>query len=62
MPDVSMCMNKECPLKEKCYRFTATPNEHIQSYGMFEPDKEGKCDYYLNNKGYKNEHKDRDDD
>jgi len=53
MPDVSMCMNEECPLKEKCYRFTATPNERIQSYGMFEPDKEGKCDYYLNNKGYK---------
>jgi hypothetical protein len=26
MPDISMCRNKECPLRSKCYRFLATPS------------------------------------
>ena len=25
MPDICMCNYKECPLKDKCYRYTATP-------------------------------------
>jgi hypothetical protein len=27
MPDISMCTNEECPLKESCYRYNATPSE-----------------------------------
>lgn len=32
MPDITMCEGKECPLKEKCYRFKTKPNEYRQSY------------------------------
>lgn len=35
MPDIAMCLNEECPLKETCYRFTATPSEYWQSYMDF---------------------------
>ena len=55
MPDISMCENKNCPLKEKCYRYTAKPSEHLQAYGYFKPNEEGKCDYYWDNKGYEND-------
>ena len=32
MPDISMCRDHECPLKDSCYRFTAKPDPHWQSY------------------------------
>jgi hypothetical protein len=41
-----MCRGTNCPAKESCYRFTATPNEFRQSYFMEPPIKDGKCDYY----------------
>jgi hypothetical protein len=62
MPDIAMCKNDTCPLKNTCYRFKATPSEFYQSYGLFEYDLEkGKvnvedgCNYYwkienINNK------------
>jgi len=31
MPDITMCKNDQCPLKDKCYRFTAKPSMR-QSY------------------------------
>ena len=34
--DISMCLNKECPLRKSCKRYTATPSEHSQSYMAFE--------------------------
>ena len=34
MPDISMCLNKQCPLRTDCYRFLAVPNTH-QSYTDF---------------------------
>ena len=46
MPDISMCLNITCPLKETCYRFKATPNEYKQSYAGFKPKEDGTCDYY----------------
>ena len=46
MPDISMCANMTCPLKEDCYRFKAVPNPHRQSYAGFKPDEEGKCDHF----------------
>ena len=42
-----MCEGKGCPFKESCYRFTAKPNEHRQSYFINEPIKNGECEYYL---------------
>ena len=48
MPDITMCEGKDCPLKETCYRYTATPNEYRQSYFVNPPyDEEKKeCTHY----------------
>lgn len=32
MPDITMCKNWRCPLRLKCWRYTAFPSEHWQSY------------------------------
>lgn len=47
--DISKCSNKDCPIKEKCYRWTATPNEFRQAYCEFEF-KDGECEYFWINK------------
>ena len=57
MPDISMCNNSNCKLKEDCYRFTATPNPHRQSYGGFKP-KDGECNHFWEND---NKTKDKED-
>lgn len=38
MPDITMCCNYDCPLKEKCYRYRAIPDEYWQSFAMFKPE------------------------
>ena len=43
MSDITMCLNKECSLKDNCYRFNAKPNPYRQSYGSFKPVGD-KCD------------------
>jgi len=35
MPDITMCANSECQLREMCYRFRAVPSKHRQSYCVF---------------------------
>lgn len=35
MPDISKCYGKDCPLKEKCYRYTCEPDELHQAYQDF---------------------------
>lgn len=42
MADISMCLNHECPLKDRCYRYIAPVNEHWQSYMDFKYDFEKK--------------------
>ena len=32
MADITKCMGQNCPIKEKCYRFTAQTNEFRQAY------------------------------
>jgi hypothetical protein len=32
MPDITMCTGGDCPAKETCYRFKATPSEYRQSF------------------------------
>ena len=46
MPDITMCPGTNCPQKEKCYRYTAKPCEHWQSYFIDAPIKHGKCEMY----------------
>lgn len=57
MADITKCRDEECPLKESCYRFTATANEYRQAYFSKSPrvihKEEGpvECDmYWKNNK------------
>jgi hypothetical protein len=52
MPDISMCNGNNCPFKEQCYRFKATPDTY-QTYADFDKriDKLQKdpflaCDFY----------------
>ena len=50
MPDIAKCSGKDCPHKDKCYRFTSKASEY-QSYFLTPPiDKDGKCDYYWGEK------------
>ena len=52
MPDIEMCTNVRCPIRENCYRFTAEPSEIVQRYSHFKPTKTGKhtaCDYFISN-------------
>ena len=55
-PDISMCRSNTCPLKDTCYRFTATPNPYRQAYADFKYNDETKeCNHYWNNVEYKKE-------
>lgn len=55
MPDISMCEGQGCPLKDTCYRHTATPSSYLQAYFCDPPyDKEEKtCTFYWDNTEYK---------
>jgi len=44
MPDITMCEDKECPMKNKCYRFTAVPSMR-QSYFEESPREGNDCKY-----------------
>ena len=46
MPDICMCEGTGCPLKEKCYRYTATPFEYAQTYFSVVPYKDGECEHF----------------
>lgn len=51
MPDISKCPGTGCPLKTKCYRFTAPPTPNWQSYADFtkelEVGEETRCPHYI---------------
>lgn len=44
MPDITMCIDKECPLRNKCYRFIAKPWTVGQSYALIKYD--NGCPHY----------------
>lgn len=46
MADITMCTGENCPVKDKCYRFTAVRSEYMQSQFVISPIKDGKCQYY----------------
>ena len=56
-PDISMCKNKTCPLRNTCYRFIAKPNPWAQTYSDFrwKSEEEGKvtCEDYWDSAPYK---------
>lgn len=45
MADITMCSGKNCPVANKCYRFTATPSDH-QSYFLSPPYDGKSCSMY----------------
>jgi len=47
MPDITMCVNKDCAFRFSCYRFVAVPNEHYQSYAYFDVEPDGCCSYFI---------------
>lgn len=58
MPDISLCSNFTCPLRNNCYRATAVPNEYMQSYATFNLNADGTCNWFWDNTGYENKNKD----
>ena len=61
MPDISMCINSDCPLRSKCYRYRVKPSDW-QSFARFTPHTVAKlsyptiyetnCDYFWDIEGY----------
>lgn len=47
MPDITMCWGEGCPRRKECYRYTAKPSTHQQSYFVAPPIKDGgECEYF----------------
>ncbi len=50
MPDITMCANKYCPLRDHCYRAQAKPCDYWQSWAEFQferfDDGRVKCSMY----------------
>lgn len=46
MPDITMCIDSSCIMKEYCYRFKATPNKRWQSYFAKSPRNEEGCFFF----------------
>lgn len=50
MADITKCTNQNCPIKGRCYRYTAKDDSKWQSYSYFEPYEHNgriKCDHYV---------------
>ena len=62
MPDITMCNWELCPMRDKCIRFTAKPDKLWQSYFTDVPIKDGKCEYFWDNKNINKEIFNDDDD
>lgn len=46
MPDITMCENTSCYMREQCYRFMATPDAR-QSVTTFTPLSDSECEYFM---------------
>ena len=53
MPDITMCKDSKCPLKDYCYRFTnkREENNYFFNYSPYDSDI-GDCEFYLDNAIY----------
>jgi hypothetical protein len=54
MPDITMCHGNDCPLKTKCYRYTAYADPYGQSIFTEIHYNDGKCKHFWDNKGKRN--------
>lgn len=46
MSDITMCEGRDCPIREKCYRFMAIPND-FQHYLKKTPFEYDYCDKFI---------------
>ena len=47
MPDITMCRDNDCPMKDTCYRFQATPRPNGNQSYFYVGLRDGeKCQYY----------------
>ena len=44
--DITMCKNKECTLKESCFRFKCSSTEYQAYFTDIKQDEKGNCEYY----------------
>lgn len=56
MADITMCRGTDCPMKMRCYRFTAPACEYRQSMFVNVPlvklgENDWKCDHFWSNEG-----------
>jgi hypothetical protein len=56
--DISKCKGNDCPIKSKCYRYTAVPDQIWQCYADFKYEN-GECEYFIENSGYEKTRKNR---
>jgi hypothetical protein len=52
MPDISMCRNRDCPMRVGCLRYLAIPNPDWQSFGDFKPKADGRCHFFVKSDGW----------
>lgn len=45
MPDITLCTDQQCPLRQSCMRFVAKPDKY-QSYFMGSPSRGDQCPEY----------------
>lgn len=51
MADITMCGNDKCPIKNKCYRYTAPKDPYRQSWQVYVYDKKTKsCEGFKANR------------
>ena len=52
MPDITMCINSECPMRHKCYRSSdsGTQMSDYQSISRFKPKSDNECEFYWETK------------
>ena len=50
MPDITMCKNSKCSVKDNCYRFKAEPDPIYQSYAFFRGVEKDDCFYPIHSK------------
>lgn len=53
MPDITKCNDKDCPLKDTCYRYWSESDEYMQSYFTESPRNGDKCEHYWKRQPYK---------
>jgi len=49
VPRINLCNDYDCPLKDKCQRYTLMPSGFFQAWGSFYYDEEDGCGYFWKN-------------